>query len=103
MKMFLISDNVDTRIGMRLVGVQGVINHTREEIEKSFDLVLNDPEVAVVLITVNLSSMVSDLIDSIRLNYERPLIVEIPDRHMSRLSDARIAKYIREAVGMSLD
>jgi len=101
--MFLISDNVDTRIGMRLVGVQGTVNHTKEEIEKSFELVLSDPEIAVVLITLNLSSIASDLIETIRFNYEKPIIVEIPDRHMSHLSDHKIAKYIREAVGMSLD
>ena len=30
--MYLISDNVDTRTGMRLAGVDGVVVHEREEI-----------------------------------------------------------------------
>ena len=32
MKMFLISDNVDTYTGMRLAGVDGVVVHEREEL-----------------------------------------------------------------------
>ena len=30
MKMFLISDNIDTYTGMRLAGVEGVVVHERE-------------------------------------------------------------------------
>ena len=39
MKMYLISDNVDTLIGMRLSGVEGVVLHKRDEIiQKLFSL-----------------------------------------------------------------
>ena len=31
MKMYLISDNVDTLAGMRLAGVEGVVAHTHDE------------------------------------------------------------------------
>ena len=30
MKMYLISDNIDTQTGMRLAGVDGVVVHERE-------------------------------------------------------------------------
>ena len=35
MKMFLISDNVDTYTGMRLAGVDGVVVHEREELREA--------------------------------------------------------------------
>ena len=35
MKMFLISDNVDTYTGMRLAGVDGVVVHERDELRKA--------------------------------------------------------------------
>ena len=35
MKMFLISDNVDTLTGMRLAGVEGCIVHERAELRKA--------------------------------------------------------------------
>ena len=31
MKFFLISDNIDTLIGLRLVGIEGVVVHTRKD------------------------------------------------------------------------
>ena len=39
MRMFLISDNVDTQTGMRLSGVEGVLVHTREEVLRALDVV----------------------------------------------------------------
>ena len=32
MKMYLISDNIDTLTGMRLAGVEGAVVHKREEL-----------------------------------------------------------------------
>ena len=37
MKMFLISDNVDTLTGMRLAGVEGVVVHEREELREALE------------------------------------------------------------------
>ena len=42
MKMFLISDNVDTYTGMRLAGVDGVVVHEREELYEALQNVLKD-------------------------------------------------------------
>ncbi len=33
MKMYLISDNVDTYTGMRLTGVDGCVVHTKDELK----------------------------------------------------------------------
>ena len=35
MKMYLISDNVDTYTGMRLAGVDGVVVHEKQELRTS--------------------------------------------------------------------
>ena len=32
MKMYLLSDNIDTHTGMRLAGVEGEVLHTREDL-----------------------------------------------------------------------
>ena len=37
MKMYLISDNVDTYTGMRLAGVEGVVVHERSELKESLE------------------------------------------------------------------
>ena len=35
MKMYLISDNIDTYTGMRLAGVEGVVIHERNELKNA--------------------------------------------------------------------
>lgn len=35
MKMYLISDNLDTLTGMRLAGVDGIVVHERDELKET--------------------------------------------------------------------
>ena len=42
MKMYLISDNIDTLTGMRLAGVEGAVVHKREELKEELDKALAD-------------------------------------------------------------
>ena len=37
MKMYLISDNVDTLTGMRLAGVEGCVVHERQELKEALE------------------------------------------------------------------
>ena len=37
MKMYLISDNVDTLTGMRLAGVDGIVVHERDELKEAIE------------------------------------------------------------------
>lgn len=48
MKLFLISDNVDTLTGMRLAGVEGLIVHEREELKDALSRTLSDPEIGKI-------------------------------------------------------
>lgn len=81
MKMYLISDNVDTYTGMRLAGVDGIVIHEREELRTALEDVLADKTVGIVLLTEKLGWEFPDLIDTFRLERKMPLLVEIPDRH----------------------
>ncbi len=102
MKFFLISDNIDTQMGMRLAGVDGVVVHTEEEIKNALDEAVKDKEVGIVLMTKKTIDLCSCQVYDIKLSKARPLIVEIPDRHAtSKISDT-ISKYVREAVGIKL-
>ena len=78
MKMFLISDNVDTQTGMRLAGVDGVVVHAREELRQALEAVLADKEVGIILLTEKFGREFPEIIDDVRLNHKVPLIIEIP-------------------------
>ena len=77
MKYYLISDNVDTQMGMRLAGIEGVVTET-------------------------LVSKCPDLVYDLKLHRSRPLIVEIPDRHGNGRTADSITRYVREAIGVKL-
>lgn len=102
MRMFLISDNIDTRTGMRLAGVEGVVVHERREIEDALKTAIEDDSIGIILITELLVDQVDDLIREYKLNRSRPLIVEIPDRHGSRRPADYIMRYVNEAIGLKV-
>ena len=54
MRFYLISDNVDTQVGMRLAGIDGVVVHTPEEVKDALKKATAMDDVAVVLITATL-------------------------------------------------
>ena len=98
MRFYLISDNVDTQVGMRLAGIDGVVVHEREEVEKALRSAMAMEDVAVVLITETLLQLCPELIYDLKLNQKRPLIVEIPDRHGNGRTKDSITRYVREAM-----
>lgn len=102
MKFFLISDNNDTAVGMRMAGVDGVVVHTADEVKISLEKAISDDRNGIILITQRLKDMCSEDIDSIRLNRPLPLIVAIPDRHGNKNAQSEISKYVRDAIGISV-
>lgn len=102
MRMFLISDNVDTYTGMKLSGVQGVVVHTRPELKEQLDNVLADKTIGIVLITEKLSKEFPEIINDVKLNKKIPLVVEIPDRHGTGRRPDFITAYVNEAIGLKL-
>ena len=57
MKFYLLSDNIDTKMGMRLAGIEGVVLHEAEEVQKELLRVMDDPEIGVVLMTNRLINL----------------------------------------------
>lgn len=102
MRMFLISDNVDTLTGMRLAGIDGVIVHERQEITQALTDVLNQKDIGIVLLTEKLGKEVPELVNDIKLNRTFPLLLEIPDRHGSGRRPDFITAYINEAIGIKI-
>ncbi|MGH4125878.1 MAG: V-type ATP synthase subunit F [Clostridium sp.] len=102
MRSYLISDNVDTFVGMQMAGLEGVLLHEKEEIVKKIEELRKDQEIGIIIITEKIAAKIPDEVRSIKLSKERPLLVEIPDRHgWSKGSDA-ILKYVKEAIGLKL-
>ncbi len=102
MKMYLISDNVDTYTGMRLAGVDGIVVHERQELYEALTAAMNDKELGIILLTEKLGREFPDIIDEMKLKRKLPLLVEIPDRHGTGRKKNFITSYVNEAIGLKL-
>lgn len=99
MKMFLISDNVDTLEGMRLAGIKGIVVHEADAFEAALNAALANKDNAIVLVTEKLFNLMEDYIMDRKLKATMPLIVKIPDRH-GRMDEDAMMGYISEAMGI---
>lgn len=102
MKMFLISDNVDTYTGMRLAGVEGVVVHEEAELRAELENVLKNTEIGIVLLTEKFGREYPEVINQVKLDRRIPLFVEIPDRHGTGRSKNFITDYVNQAIGLKL-
>ncbi|MGI6263846.1 MAG: V-type ATP synthase subunit F [Acutalibacteraceae bacterium] len=102
MRFFLISDNVDTQVGMRLAGIEGVVVHEESEVRRALTDAMEQPDVAVILMTAPLTALCRELVDDLKLHRARPLIVEIPDRHGNGRAADSITRYVRDAIGIKM-
>ena len=99
MKIFLISDNIDTQTGMRLAGVDGVVVH---ELKEALEKALADKDIGILLLTEKFGREFPEIVDDVKLNHKVPLIVEIPDRHGTGRKPDFITSYVNEAIGLKL-
>ena len=102
MKFYLISDNVDTKMGMRFAGIPGVVVHEEDEVRREITEAMEREDIAVILMTEKLVKLCPDLIYDLKLNRKKPLIVEIPDRHGNGRTKDSITKYVQDAIGVKL-
>ncbi len=103
MKIYAICDNIDTNIGLRLAGVEGVVVHEKEEVLAAIDKVVQDKEVGILVVTRKLAELIPDVIDEMKLSGSLPLVVEIPDRHLEKDEDIDyITRYVRESIGIKV-
>ncbi|MDL2292936.1 V-type ATP synthase subunit F [Acholeplasma sp. OttesenSCG-928-E16] len=102
MKFYLISDNIDTQVGMRLVGIEGVVVHEKDEFLEELEKALANEQIAIIMITTKLVSLAPNIVSEKKLKETRALIVEIPDRHGESKVGESIDKYVSEAIGVKL-
>ena len=102
MRFFVISDNSDAMNGLRLAGIEGTVARSEADLRNALEMAAQQPDIAVLLITEKLAALCQDLIAPLKLTAQRPLVVEIPDRHSAGRAPDSITRYIREAIGVKL-
>ena len=103
MKAYLISDNRDTLVSMRLAGIEGVIAHGYEDASEAMAAALERPDVAILAVTEKIAELLPEMIQQLREHGELPIVVEIPDRHGTKRSPDFLTKYVRDAIGVKME
>ena len=103
MRAYLVSDNHDTLVGMRLAGIEGVVVHGYEETSKAMEQALLFDDVAIIAITEKAASLVPDIMQQLREHGELPIVVEIPDRHGTKRGSDFLTRYVRDAIGVKME
>lgn len=101
MKLLLISDNVDSLIGMRLAGVEGVLAEDAQTAENAFAAARADSEIGILLVTPKAAAFCPDTVQALRQS-NRPLLVTIPDSDGNGAAEDSITQYIRDAIGVKI-
>lgn len=102
MKAFLVSDNHDSLVGMRLAGIQGCLVHNSDEAFTAIDEALKMKDLAILAITEKAAEFAPDIIQQLRERGELPLVVEIPDRFGTKRGPDFLTRYVQEAIGVKM-
>lgn len=101
MRIYLICDNEDTALGMRLAGIESTVTQSKETVSELLENAAQDSDVGIILINQTLVSLCSEEIKAFRGAHSLPLITEIPDRHSDGTSNS-LADYVSEAIGIQI-
>ncbi len=102
MKCFLISDNTDTQMGMRLAGVEGVVVSKRQDAMDALNDAASRSDIAVVFVTRRIVEFCGQEISAMKLTLRQPLIVEIPDSNGDSHISETLSGYVSDAVGIRI-
>lgn len=102
MRAFVVSDNHDTLVGMRLAGIQGCLAHTGEEASRAVMEVLKKKDIAVLAITEKAAALIPGVMQTLRERGELPLVIEIPDRFGTNRGPGFLTRYVQEAIGVKM-
>ena len=102
MKFYCIADE-DTVRGFRLAGVSGEVATTAPEAAAAVQAATGRAGCGVIILTENTAASIRPLVEQIRSERERPLIVEIPGPEGSARERKSLRQLVQEAVGIHLE
>ena len=77
--------------------------HKEDELRAKLKELLQEEDIAVILITSTLLNLIRETVYDLKLNLKKPLIIEIPDRHGNGRTKDSITKYVKDAIGVDMN
>ena len=101
MRLYLICDNEDTAVGMRLAGVESTVTSEKSVVVSTLKEISAQTDIGIILINQSLAKLLGDEISEFRKVHSVQIIVEIPDRN-SDCTENSIADYVRASIGIKV-
>ena len=101
MKFCCIADE-DTVRGFRLAGIAGQVVTTAPQAATAVQQAVERSDCGIIILTEMVASGIRSQVDAIRLEHDRPLIVEIPGPDGPLPGRKTLRQLVQEAVGMRL-
>ena len=101
MKFYCIADE-DTARGFRLAGIEAQVAATAEQARAAINDAAAQPDCGVIIITEKVAAWIRPHVEMIRLERDRPLIVEIPGPEGPSPGRKSLRELVQEAVGVSV-
>ena len=101
MKFYLLTDDADTLVGLRLAGIQGKLLQKNEDALLQIEKISEDKEIGMILITPAVAKALGSSLTELKKK-NLPLITEIPDSNPQNNSADNVTDYIRNAVGIKI-
>jgi V/A-type H+-transporting ATPase subunit F len=99
MKFHCIADE-DTVRGFRLAGVLGEIATTAREASAAVQAATERPDCGIIILTEKIADAIRPLVEQIRFERERPLIVIVPGPEGAAHERKSLRQLVQEAVGI---
>lgn len=77
MKIYCISDEIETALGLKLSGVESNVLNEKSEINKKIDDILANKEIGILVVTEKIYNICNEKLDYIKEFKKTPLIVKI--------------------------
>ena len=99
MKFYCIADE-DTVRGFRLAGIAGQSVTTPDQAAAAVRQAVTQTEWGVIILTERLAASIRQQVEAIRMERDRPLIVEIPGPEGPLPGRKSLRQFVQEAVGI---
>ena len=98
----LVIGNHEAVLGFSLVGVQGQVATSAEEVNQALDGALEAKDIGIVLVTQDVSSLIEARMDQLKLHSTIPLVVEIPGPEGVDTDQPSLNDVVLRAIGVKI-
>jgi V/A-type H+-transporting ATPase subunit F len=98
-KFFCIADEDMVR-GFRLAGIAGQVVNTAEQTAAAVEAATEEADCGIIVLSEKVATWIRGQLEAIRLERDRPLIVEIPGPEGPLPGRKSLRQFVQEAVGI---